>query len=130
MQTWGEGVEVKLHAFLTSALDESEWWVQRSSRFTPEKTAPSTYSIGGWVGTGACLDAEAKRRIFIPAANRTPVVHPAANYVPDWALKIRIKLFHFHSTGPETTLRLECVWAHPRVTHSRNAKLFKLNVHI
>jgi hypothetical protein len=24
MQTWGEGVEVKLHAFLTSALDESE----------------------------------------------------------------------------------------------------------
>jgi hypothetical protein len=31
------GVEVELHAFLTSALDGGEWLASRPSHFTPEK---------------------------------------------------------------------------------------------
>ena len=32
------GVEVQLHAFLTSALDGGEWSAPRPGRFTPKKT--------------------------------------------------------------------------------------------
>jgi hypothetical protein len=43
------GVEVKLHAFLTSALDGDEWSASRPGRFTPRERVPSTHWIGGWV---------------------------------------------------------------------------------
>jgi hypothetical protein len=48
-----EGVEVEILAFLTSALDGSEWSVSRPDNFTPGGRTSSTYWIGGWVGSRA-----------------------------------------------------------------------------
>jgi len=39
-EVWG--MEVKLHAFLTSALDGGKWSASRPCRFTPGKSAPFT----------------------------------------------------------------------------------------
>jgi hypothetical protein len=47
---WGE--EVKLHAFLTSVFDESEWSASRPGRFVPWVRAPVALWIAGWVGGG------------------------------------------------------------------------------
>jgi hypothetical protein len=48
--------------FLTSALDEGEWWASRPCRFTPGERAPGTHRIGDWVGPTAGLD-DVKRKI-------------------------------------------------------------------
>jgi hypothetical protein len=53
MACWG--VEVRFHAFLTSALDGSEWLPSRPGRFTPRERAPGTHWIGVWVGPIASL---------------------------------------------------------------------------
>jgi hypothetical protein len=45
------GVEVKLHAFLTSVLDGGELSASRPCRFTPRERALGTHWIGGWVGS-------------------------------------------------------------------------------
>jgi hypothetical protein len=37
------GMEVQLHALLTSALDGGEWSASRSGRFTPQGLAPGTH---------------------------------------------------------------------------------------
>jgi hypothetical protein len=71
------GVEVYLHAFLTSALDGGEWSALRPGRFTHRKRAPGTHWIGGWVGPRAVLDTVVKRKI--PSLHResnprTPIV--------------------------------------------------------
>jgi len=43
-------MEAQLHAFLSSALDESEWPVSGSSRFTSEERAPVTArQNGAWI---------------------------------------------------------------------------------
>jgi hypothetical protein len=44
------GVEERLHAFLTSALDGGEWSASSPDRFTLRERAPGTHWIGGWVG--------------------------------------------------------------------------------
>jgi hypothetical protein len=49
--------------FLTSGLDAGEWSASRLCRFTPRERALSTHWIGGWVGSGAGLDAVEKRTI-------------------------------------------------------------------
>jgi hypothetical protein len=46
-----DGVEVQLHAFLTSALAGDEG-VSRT-RFTPGERAPGTHRIEGWMGPRA-----------------------------------------------------------------------------
>jgi hypothetical protein len=38
------GVEVSLHSFMTSTLDNDEWLVSLSVRFKPGETAPGTHS--------------------------------------------------------------------------------------
>jgi hypothetical protein len=75
------GMEVQLHAFLTSALDGSEWSASRPDRFTPRKRVPGTHWTGGWVGPRAVLDAVMKKKILSPrrvSNPRTPIVQPAA----------------------------------------------------
>jgi hypothetical protein len=61
MKTYG-GVEVQLHAFLTSPLHGGEWSASHICHFTPEERDPGTHMIGGWVGPRAGLDAVVKRK--------------------------------------------------------------------
>jgi hypothetical protein len=85
------GVEVQLHAFLTSAVDGGEWSASRSGHFTPKERGRGTHSIGGWVGPRAVLDAMVKRkipRLRRKSNSRTPIVHPAAQRYTDWAIRL------------------------------------------
>jgi hypothetical protein len=72
------GVEVQLHAFLTSALDGGECSTSCLGRFTPRERALGTHWIGGWVGPRAGLDAVAEKKKPAPASNQTPDVKPVA----------------------------------------------------
>jgi hypothetical protein len=77
MKTYG--VEEKLHAFLTSALDGGEWSSSRSGRCKPGATHPGTHWIEDWVGPRAGLGAAAKKNpIIAPAGNWTRIVQPVA----------------------------------------------------
>jgi hypothetical protein len=70
------GVEVYLHAFLTSTLVGGEWSASRPGRFTHD-----THWIGVRVGPRAGLDAVVKRKIPNPCQKsnpRTPIVHHVA----------------------------------------------------
>jgi hypothetical protein len=68
------GVEVQLHSFLTSALDDTSFhlWV----------SAPNIHSVEGWVGHWADLDALQNRKpvahavhqITIPWSSTTPII--------------------------------------------------------
>jgi hypothetical protein len=66
------GVEVQLHAFLTSALDGGEWSASRSGRFTPREGTPGTHWIEGWVSPRAVLDAVVKRKTPSPRRESNP----------------------------------------------------------
>jgi hypothetical protein len=73
-------MEVKLHAFLTSALDRGELSASRSGRFTARERAPGTHWIEGWVGPRVVLDEVVTN---IPSSHResnprTPIVQPVA----------------------------------------------------
>jgi hypothetical protein len=64
---------------LTSALDGGEWSGLHPGRFSPRERAPGTYSIGGWMGPRAVLDAVVKRKIPSPRREsnpRTSIVQP------------------------------------------------------
>jgi hypothetical protein len=66
------GVEVCLHAFLTSALDGGGWSASRPGRFIPRERAPGTHWIGGWVGPRASLDAVVRRKLPSPCRDSNP----------------------------------------------------------
>jgi hypothetical protein len=90
------GVEVYLHAFLTSALHGGEWSASRAGRFTPREKAPGTHWIGGWVGPRAVLDAVMKRKIPNPRRKsnpRTPIVLPVAQRYTDCNFFCRSQMF-------------------------------------
>jgi hypothetical protein len=75
------GVDVQLHAFLTSTLDGGEWSASHPGRLTPRERAPGTQWIGGWVGPRAVLDTVVKRKIPSPRREsnpRTPIVQAVA----------------------------------------------------
>jgi hypothetical protein len=67
-----EGVEVQLHAFLTSALDGGEWSASRTGRFIPRERAPSAHWIRGWLDPRAGLDAVERRKIPSPCRDSNP----------------------------------------------------------
>jgi hypothetical protein len=58
-----QGVQVWLHAFLTSALDGGEWSASHPGLFTPRERATGTHCIGGWVGPRTGLGTVVKRKI-------------------------------------------------------------------
>jgi hypothetical protein len=66
------GVEVQLHAFLTSELDGGEWLASRSGRFTARERAPGTHLLGGWVGPRAVLGTVVKRKTPSPRRESNP----------------------------------------------------------
>jgi hypothetical protein len=53
------GVDVWLHAFLTSAIGGGEWLASRPDRFVPRERPSGT----NWIGSRADLDAVVKRKI-------------------------------------------------------------------
>jgi hypothetical protein len=66
VNTYG-GVEVWLHVFLTSALDDGEWSASRTGHINPKEGVPGTHWIRDWVGPRAGLDtAVAKWKIPRP----------------------------------------------------------------
>jgi hypothetical protein len=77
MQTNG-GVEVKVHAFSTSAVAGCERSHSLSDLFTADKTASDPQSIGGWESPRASVNAMAKRIIAL-AGITILGVQPAAS---------------------------------------------------
>jgi hypothetical protein len=73
MKTYG-GVEVKLHAFLTSVLDGGEWSASRPGRFIPRERSPGSRWIGSWVDSRAVL----------PSAGTILSVDNTAEGVSEW----------------------------------------------
>jgi hypothetical protein len=60
-----EGLEIQLHAFLTSAHEEDESPNLSPGSFTPrERISLPTGKDDVWIGTGASLNAVEKTRIF------------------------------------------------------------------
>jgi hypothetical protein len=87
------GVEVQLHAFLTSALDAGEWWSSGTGRFTPGKGAHGSHWIGPWVGSGTGLDAVTKRKYPCvcresnhgrPAHSLVPILTELSKLLPEY----------------------------------------------
>jgi hypothetical protein len=62
MKTWGSGGIAP--PFLNSVLDGGEGSASRPGRLTPREIAAVTYSIGGWVGPRARLNAAEKIKIL------------------------------------------------------------------
>jgi hypothetical protein len=62
-------MDVKPHAFLTSALDGGEWSIPYHGHFMPREGAPVAHRLGGWVGPTSSLDTVAKtKNPFSPPA--------------------------------------------------------------
>jgi hypothetical protein len=55
---------MQLHAFLTSAVDGSEWPASLPGRLTPGERSSGTRYIEGWVGSRVGFDAVDKRKIL------------------------------------------------------------------
>jgi len=64
-------VEVQLHVFSISALDEGECPTSRPGRFTPRERAAGTHWIRDWVGHRAVVDAVIMNRNEIPGNIKT-----------------------------------------------------------
>jgi hypothetical protein len=101
MKMYG-GVEVQLHAFLTSPLDGGEWLTPRLGPFNPGVRAPGTHWIGGWVGPSVGMDVVAKRK---NSRHWTCQESNPSRY-NDWATPMTIiqkylKTTVYHITGTE-----------------------------
>jgi hypothetical protein len=85
MMTYGV-VKVCLHYFSTSARGELS--ASRPDCLPPGKVVPCVHWTGGWVGPRSGLDAEAERKLFPFAGNRTPVVQPVT--IPTELLRLHL----------------------------------------
>jgi len=61
------GLELQIHAFLTSILHRGEW-----SAHAPAALPPGTHRVRGWVGRYRRGGEE--KKITAPTGNRTPAV--------------------------------------------------------
>jgi len=52
-----------IHAFLSSELDEDEWWASRPGRFIPEERTP--HLLTHWVDSRTALDVVVKRNFSV-----------------------------------------------------------------
>jgi hypothetical protein len=77
----GGGVEI--HAFLTSALVESEWSASRLSRFTSEERTPGTNSITVWMGPITSREnMERTKFLILPGLVLRPLGRPDRQRCP------------------------------------------------
>jgi hypothetical protein len=87
MKAYG-GVDVWLHAFLTSALNEAEWSASRLGHLTSRERALDAHLTGGKVRLRAGLDAVAKRKNYSPCREWNPgrparsLVSVLTEYIP------------------------------------------------
>jgi len=81
--------EVKLHAFLTSALEMSDQFQAPSDSLHDE--CPGTHLIEGWMYPE--LSECGGQKISSPVKNRTPTVQPVASHLSESATLL-LKLFH------------------------------------
>jgi hypothetical protein len=74
------GLEVQLHAFLTSISETGQWLAWRLACFSPEERVPGFYQTGTWEDPGTRLDTVKKMSVPLFTGNRTfsPVVIFAA----------------------------------------------------
>jgi hypothetical protein len=71
------GVDVYVHAFLTTSLVGSKWSASRPGRFTPGERTPGSHWIGGWVDPRAGLDDVEKRKFLtLPRLELRPLGRP------------------------------------------------------
>jgi hypothetical protein len=105
--TYG-GMEVQLHAFSTSALDEGEWSTSCPDR--PRERGLDTHGIGGWMSPKAGLDAVATRRKKISTLPAS--VNPAYT---DWAtsdqrMRTKLILVRCRSIKPPQKQKRISIW--------------------
>ena len=66
------GVEVQLHSFLTSALDEGKWSTSRPGCFTPKERTTVLMEQVGWVGPRTSLNVLEKNKISCSCRESNP----------------------------------------------------------
>jgi hypothetical protein len=82
MKTKGR-VEVKLHAFLTSALNGGEWVASHLGRFAPPLGRNPRYPLDmRLVGAQSRSGRGEEKQFLTPAGNRTPIVQPVVTELP------------------------------------------------
>jgi hypothetical protein len=78
------GIEIYLHVFLTSALDEGEWSASRPVHYILRERASGTHWIGDWVDPRAGLDAVVEKKNSHPLPGlEPPIIQPVAQRYRD-----------------------------------------------
>jgi hypothetical protein len=87
MKAYGE-VDVKIHIFLTSALDGGEWSASRPGSHIPGERAPGTHWIGGWLDprAGLAMWRKENSRTYRYSNSHPSVVQPLASRYADYAI--------------------------------------------
>lgn len=103
---WGhkEGVEIQLHSFSTSALDECDRSTSRLGRFTSEKDSSIPWT-GDFVSLRACVDVSENRKIF--CFFRDSNLRPSSLYrshSADWTVTPPIITKSLHDFGTSSYL--------------------------
>jgi len=80
MKTYGE-VELQLHTFLTSVVDEDEWTASGHGRFTPREKAPSAH----WI---RCVDKDG-----LYSSNTDQNTTFLSTFGADSPVEVKVKLF-------------------------------------
>jgi hypothetical protein len=88
-------VEVKLHAFLISALDVEDWLPSRHGHFTTAESAIAPRLFGGWEEPGVGTKIMERIKISLPCQEsnhepRSPSLWPS--HYTNWATEVEQKL--------------------------------------
>jgi hypothetical protein len=119
------GVDVQLHAFLTSELEWGESSVSRPGLFIPGERTPVSHWTGGWLVFRAGLDVTARRKNPSPCCESNPG-SPSHNLVTILAelLKLRsvraVILHVWKLAGRDASCRLQSL------SHIVGARVYKL----
>jgi hypothetical protein len=79
-------VEVYVHAFFTSALDEIKWSASQPSSFTLSERPSNTHGVGGWMCPRFYLDGVEKQEVSCPCWESNPnfsAIQPLSVAIPN-----------------------------------------------